>query len=96
MAIPPGKIATYGQVASLAGFPNLTRQVSKALQRKGDALPWHRVVSSMDKNRVKISDKNGERGGLQRELLIREGVSVNPGLTISRASYSWLPPDFVK
>jgi len=49
--IPKGKVATYGQVAFLAGKPNGARQVSWILNSmsKKEKLPWHRVVNSFGK-----------------------------------------------
>ena len=49
--IPRGRVATYGQVAKLAGVPNGARQVGYALAalRSGHRLPWHRVVNSQGK-----------------------------------------------
>lgn len=96
LAIPHGKVASYGQVASLAGFPRYSRQVSKTLNRRGDSLPWHRVVGSLDKNRFKISARNEAHATLQRERLLKEGVWVEPTFAIKRVDHSWLPQDFVK
>ena len=46
--IPRGKVATYGQVAALAGIPGQARQVGYALHalRDGTGVPWHRVVNA--------------------------------------------------
>ena len=50
-AIPPGKVASYGQIAMLAGNPRGARQVSRLLHSSSEkySLPWHRVVSSTGK-----------------------------------------------
>lgn len=47
-AIPEGKLATYGQVALLAGYPRRPRQVGMVLSGlpEGTPLPWHRVVNA--------------------------------------------------
>lgn len=45
-SIPRGKVASYGQVAELAGMPRGARQVGRALRLAPDALPWHRVVTA--------------------------------------------------
>lgn len=45
-SIPRGKIATYGQVAEAAGYPNYHRQVAQVLRKSGGGLPWHRVLAA--------------------------------------------------
>lgn len=45
-SIPRGKVASYGQVAELAGMPRGARQVGRALRLAPDSLPWHRVVTA--------------------------------------------------
>jgi len=47
-AIPYGKVATYGQVAKLCGFPRHARYVGMTLRDlpNGSTLPWHRVVNA--------------------------------------------------
>lgn len=48
--IPKGKVASYGQIARLAGFPRHARHVSKALGQARDLkLPWHRVIGANGK-----------------------------------------------
>jgi methylated-DNA-protein-cysteine methyltransferase-like protein len=49
--IPKGKVATYGQIALLAGDPRAARQVAWVLNSssKRDKLPWHRVINSQGK-----------------------------------------------
>ena len=46
--IPHGRVATYGQVAALAGAPRHARQVGYALYDlpSGQSLPWHRVINA--------------------------------------------------
>ena len=69
--IPKGRVASYGQVAQLAGLPGRARQVGYALHAMPDGtnLPWHRVVNA----RGEIS-LGGESGKLQLQRLRREGV----------------------
>ena len=43
--IPPGKVASYGQLAFLAGRPRAARQAGQAMAHCPPDLPWHRVVS---------------------------------------------------
>lgn len=66
--IPRGKVATYGDVAYVAGFPGAARQVSWALHGSR-GLPWHRVVGAG--GRILLG---GEAGFEQRMRLQGEGV----------------------
>ncbi|MFK8012432.1 MAG: MGMT family protein [Marinicellaceae bacterium] len=70
-SIPAGKVASYGQIALVAGNPRAARQVSRILHTctKKYNLPWHRVINSQGK----ISLKN-EGFELQYDLLKSEGV----------------------
>ena len=54
-AIPRGKVATYGQVAELAGIPSGHRVAARALRSCPEALPWQRVVGKKDARRAQIS-----------------------------------------
>lgn len=74
--IPRGRVATYGQIATLAGLPGHARQVGYALHAlTDDRVPWHRVVNA----RGCISARAGEPGGslLQRMRLEQEGVEFD-------------------
>jgi methylated-DNA-protein-cysteine methyltransferase-like protein len=72
--IPPGSVATYGQIALLAGRPRAARQVGTVLRglSEGEAerLPWYRVINA----RGGISTYKVGSGELQRALLEAEGV----------------------
>ena len=75
-AIPEGKVASYGQVAKLAGYPNNSRLVGRLLKvmPEGSSIPWHRVVNSQGK----ISFPEGSNKHLeQRQKLLSEGVTFN-------------------
>lgn len=71
-AIPKGKVASYGQVAKLAGYPNHSRHVGKLMGRlpKGSKIPWFRVINSQGK----ISLVPGPAYEKQQSLLLAEGV----------------------
>ncbi|MBL8841795.1 MAG: MGMT family protein [Planctomycetes bacterium] len=74
--IPRGRVATYGQIAALAGLPRHARHVGAALRALPDdrAIPWHRVVSAGGT----IPDRDdGIARQIQRELLCREGVPLD-------------------
>ena len=82
-AIPTGKVATYGQIARLAGMPQQSRMVGRILSQlpKSTRLPWHRVINSQGR----ISNPNPER---QKRRLAAEGVAVLKG-RISLKHYQW-------
>ncbi len=71
--IPPGKVLTYGQVATLVGAPYMARQVGWAMHGCPPGLPWHRVVGAGGKILIN-SLSMGEGPLLQRRLLEMEGV----------------------
>jgi methylated-DNA-protein-cysteine methyltransferase-like protein len=88
--IPEGRVATYGQVASLAGLAGHARQVGYALHALpgGTAIPWHRVVNA--KGGISLRSMPG--GELvQRGLLEREGISLDPRGRVPLARVRWLP-----
>lgn len=72
--IPPGRVATYGQLALLSGHPGAARQVGMILRglsrSEADALPWYRVINAQGG----ISTYKVGTGELQRALLEAEGV----------------------
>ena len=71
--IPAGKVATYGQVAALAGSPKAARAVGNAMKTNPNApvVPCHRVVASDGR----LTGYSGEGGIKQKkEMLIKEGV----------------------
>jgi methylated-DNA-protein-cysteine methyltransferase-like protein len=87
--IPRGRVATYGQVAALAGRERASRGVSWILHSSSDAagLPWHRVIGG----RGVISLPRGRGFEEQRKRLIAEGVAVGPGGRIDLERYQWQP-----
>jgi methylated-DNA-protein-cysteine methyltransferase-like protein len=89
--IPRGRVATYGQVAELAGHPGAARAVGAAMRAStGRGLPWQRVVGKHARNlaRVVILDPVG--GAVQRGLLEREGVTFTPAGYIPLDRFAWL------
>ena len=85
-SIPEGKVATYGQVARLAGNPNGARQVVRVLwsQSEKARLPWHRIINAQ--GRIALT---GEGLRIQRSLLRQEGVKVMPDGAIDFARFRW-------
>ncbi len=85
--IPRGKVATYGQIAVLAGNAYASRQVAWLLHSLSgkERLPWQRVISS--RGTISLRGEDGER---QRSLLEREGVQFGLRGRIELARYQWL------
>jgi len=90
-SIARGKVATYAQVAALAGNHRGARQVARVLHSSSekDRLPWQRVINS----RGGISLKRGHGFEEQRRLLIREGVQVNRVGRIDLDAFQWEPAE---
>lgn len=88
--IPRGRVASYGQVALLAGLGGHARQVGYALHALPDALgvPWHRVVDAGGRISAR-SEPGADR--VQRQLLEREGVRFGPGGRIDLERFRWQP-----
>lgn len=87
--IPAGKVATYGQIARLAGIPRQARQVGYALSTlRDDSIPWHRVVN---RNGEISKRSNPDFEELQRYLLEQEGIEFNMENRVSLAIYQWQP-----
>ncbi len=88
--IPKGKVATYGQIARLAGIPKNARQVGSVLRRleSNSGIPWHRVVNAKGEISVR---KAGEYTDYQHELLVSEGVVFRSPNRISLADFGWAP-----
>jgi methylated-DNA-protein-cysteine methyltransferase-like protein len=88
--IPAGRVATYGQVASLAGLAGHARQVGYALHAlpEASALPWHRVVNASGG----ISRRAVPGGELaQRLLLEREGIRIDARGRVALSRLRWAP-----
>jgi len=86
-AIPEGRVATYGQIAGLAGHPRAPRQVAGMLKRYSEKynLPWHRVISS--KGIVSIKDPLAKLE--QAERLREEGVEVSTSFEVDLKRFGW-------
>jgi methylated-DNA-protein-cysteine methyltransferase-like protein len=87
--IPAGRVASYGQVADIAGIPRGARQVGYALRNlpRGHDVPWHRVLQATGR----IAFDEGSRGYReQRRRLLAEGVTVIAG-RVDMQQYRWQP-----
>ena len=88
--IPRGRVATYGQVARLAGLSGHARQVGYALHAlpDGSAGPWHRVINAQ--GRVSARRDPGS-DDLQRQLLEREGIHFDERGRADLGCFQWRP-----
>jgi methylated-DNA-protein-cysteine methyltransferase related protein len=87
--IPKGKVATYGQIAHLAGLSNQARQVGYALSTLNDnKIPWQRVINA--KGEVSARAIPGSENH-QLLLLKKEGIRLNAKGQISLERYQWRP-----
>ena len=88
--IPKGKVATYGQIAALAGIPGGARQVGYALHNLKDNndVPWYRVINS----KGQISQLPDPMSiNLQNQLLLSEGIEFNDKGVITLSKFQWYP-----
>jgi len=102
--IPKGRVATYGQVADLAGLGGHARQVGYALHGLGRSgklanldsveiashVPWHRVINARGEISER-SDPDPHETPLQRLLLEEDGVVFDLKGRISLARFQWKP-----
>jgi methylated-DNA-protein-cysteine methyltransferase-like protein len=87
--VPKGSVASYGQIAEIAGIPRGARQVGYALRQlpNGSDVPWHRVIQSSGR----IAFEKGSRAyNRQSKRLIMEGVVILEG-RIDMQKYRWQP-----
>ena len=86
--IPKGKVATYGQIAALAGSPRACRAVGNILHTNPMfiEIPCHRVVNSNGRL-AKAFVFGGEH--IQKEVLEKEGVKVNDNYYVDMKKYQW-------
>jgi methylated-DNA-protein-cysteine methyltransferase related protein len=90
--IPRGRVATYGQVAALAGRPGHARQAGYALHALGEhtTVPWHRVVNAQ--GRLSLARRGHEAAFEQRFRLEREGVVFDARGRVPLARFGWKRP----
>lgn len=84
-AVPRGRVATYGDIAALAGTPS-PRLVGRVLaELSDDATPWHRIIRANGMPAAHLIDEQCAR-------LRSEGIQVTRG-RIDLAQYRWRPSE---
>ncbi|MEK7402178.1 MAG: MGMT family protein [Gemmatimonadota bacterium] len=85
--VPRGRVATYGQIAAMAGLPGHARQVGYALHalKVSTGVPWQRVINA--KGMISLRPMRG--GVSQRLLLEGEGVAFDAAGRASLRKYGW-------
>lgn len=83
--IPLGKVATYGQIAAIAGYPMHAREVGRFLSEEGVDLPWHRVVNAQGHLSLDVESSRQ----IQRERLEEEGIVII-NQRVNLKLYRWL------
>lgn len=88
-SVPRGRVATYGQIAALAGRERAARGVAWILHSSSASagLPWHRIIGG----RGAISLPRGRGFEEQKKRLLAEGVAVGPRGRIDLERYRWEP-----
>ena len=87
--IPRGKVATYGQIAALAGLPHAPRVPGYALHAlpPGSPVPWHRVVAAGGK--LSLGRLSADGAITQRLRLEHEGVAFDGRGGVDLARHQW-------
>lgn len=89
--VPRGRVATYGQIAAVAGFATGARLVGYALHALPDStgVPWHRVVNAQ--GALSLGRANPSGGIEQRIRLEQEGVGFDARGRVVLAKFGWQP-----
>jgi len=84
--VPRGRVASYGQIATIAGMDGHARLVGYALHAlpAGSDVPWHRIISSA--GRISLSGPSARR---QRKLLESEGIRFSPSGRIDFSTFGY-------
>ena len=91
--IPRGRVATYGQVATIAGLDGHARQVGYALHDLPDGIevPWHRVINAQGRISLRLRHWDSGSDDLQRILLEAEGVVFDHSGKVNLKNFQWRP-----
>ena len=91
--IPRGRVATYGQIAALAGMPRHARQAGYALAATPEnvKIPWHRVINAQGRISLRLKHWDSGNDDLQRILLEAEGVLFDESGRVDLKRFRWKP-----
>jgi methylated-DNA-protein-cysteine methyltransferase related protein len=91
--IPRGKVATYGQVAEIAGRPRQPRLVGYALRAlpENAGVPWHRVVNAAGAVSRRSGGPSGYEETFQHALLKQEGIRFDSHGRLDLEECRWRP-----
>lgn len=92
--IPPGRVATYGDIAALAGAPRAARAVGTVMRDcRQPGVPAHRVIAAGGALGGYGASNSPGAGGLalKRALLRAEGVEVGPSRVRGFDRVRWSP-----
>lgn len=81
--IPSGKVASYGQLAMLAGYPQYSRRTGKVMSQAPRDCTSHRVVNSAGRLVPGWEE--------QRHLLTKEGITFKENGNVNMKLYRWQP-----
>ncbi len=89
LAIPKGKVASYGQIADLAGLPGRARYVGRAMAYAPQEMkvPWYRVLRSNGQLAFTVGSSHAKK---QMSLLQNEGVAVLKN-RVNLKTHGWIP-----
>lgn len=89
MLVPEGRVASYGQIADLAGLPGRARLVGKSLRTEyqEQTVPWFRIVRSDGKIAFPPGSAKAEE---QRQQLVSEGITVK-NYRVAMKQFQWQP-----
>lgn len=89
--IPKGRVATYGQVALVAGIPGGARIAAAALKVSNGEVPWQRVCGKVGRTRARIAILDPVGAAMQRAILEEEGVTLDDRGRIDLVRFGWRP-----
>ncbi len=94
--VPRGRVATYGQIARMAGCPGGARTVGWAMRAlpeglliRGSPVPWQRVINAQGRISPRRSAAPGDEAVRQARALRREGVPVSSAGTVDLTRCRW-------
>lgn len=94
-SIPPGRVMTYGQIASILGYSRAARAVGGALHVVPDpeTTPWWRVINQQGRISTRCDEHPAQ---FQEHLLVEEGVEFDDKGVTSLDKYRWWPPSEIE